>query len=450
MNKNGKIQIHQIVHKALAQSGNAAGIRRLVPVAWPILEVEHVIQIRIEEEIGVVERYLIEALARFGPMDAGHLARFMGLEKFVVEAVAENLQRFPATISIINGGYSVPPDTIERLGEGKWSRTIESSETFFIDGIGGRLLPVSLSKTHRSKWLLVDPKGSAGKITDSTGNEIRNLCWIASTGCMGEASLIEAIASSDVKFREMLGVPTGTFGTVPNRSEIKHERWLLALLEVTEGGEVTVRPAFMPSWELANVSAEHRVAFEEVLRRGGESVSGILNPDSDKRVANDVKSDWKSHIDFSASDGDFVVKLKNPSGLQFWGNNEEIDDHEDTAGEELEVGKEPSMPASLRTVLRFPYWWNSYRCAVRHVVPGDKATAHAMLLLRGMDELRQVSSLAESEEVDLGMWWSEFQERISGDWPSIIADCRVTMEKMLSEASRSPDGQVVELVSEYL
>lgn len=450
MNNNGKIQIHQIVHRALARSENAAGIRRLVPVAWPILEVEHVIKIRVEEEIGVVERYLIEALARFGPMEAENLARFMGLETFVVEAVVENLQRFPGTISIVDGGYAVPPDALERLGQGKWSRTIESSEAFFIDGIGGRLLPVSLSKMHRSKWLRVDPKGSAGRITDSTGNEIRNLCWIASAGNKGEAFLTEAIATADQKFREMLGVPTGAFGVVPNNSEIKHERWLLTLLEVVERGEVTARPAFMPSWELANVSAEHRVAFEEVLRRGGESVSGILNPDSDKHVASDVKSDWKSHIDFSANDGEFVVKLKNPSGLQFWANNEEIDDHEDTAGEEVAVGEELPMPATLRTILRFPYWWNSYRCAVRRVVPGDKATAHAMLLLRGMDELRQVSSLAESEEVDLGSWWSEFQKRISGDWPAELADCRVTMEKMLSEASRSPDGQVVELVSEYL
>ncbi|MCP5538380.1 MAG: hypothetical protein H7A51_19370 [Akkermansiaceae bacterium] len=450
MNKNEEIQIHQIVHKALARSENAAGIRRLVPVAWPILEVEHVIKIRVEEEIGVVERYLIEALARFGPMDAGHMARFMGLEAFVVEAVMKNLQRFPGTISIVDGGYVVPLDTLERLSQGKWSSKIESSEAFFIDGMGGRLLPVSLSKMHRSKWLRVDPKGSAGRITDSTGNEVRNLCWIASTGNMGETSLTEAITTADQKSREMLGVPTGAFGIVPNKSQIKHERWLLALLEVTEGGEVTVRPAFMPSWELANVSAEHRVAFEEVLRRGGESASGILNPDSDKRVASDVKFDWESHIDFSANDGDFVVKLRNPSGLQFWANDEEIDDHEDTAGEELEVGKELPMPASLRTILRFPYWWNPYSCAVRRVVPGDKATAHAMLLLRGMDELRQVSSLAESEEVDLGSWWSEFQERISGDWPAELADCRVTMEKMLSEASRSPDGQVVELVGEYL
>ena len=447
---NEPIRIHQIVHRALARADVPAGLRRLVPVAWPIVEVEHTIKIRIEEELGVVERYVLEALARFGSMNAERLARFLGLETFVVEAVVENLQRFSGTISVVDGEHAAAPDTIERLGHEKWSRTLESAETFYIDGIGGRLLPISLSKTHRSKWLRVEPNGQSCRITDYAGNEIPNLCWLASAGCKGETALEEAIGGSDVERREELGIPAGAFGVVPGKSIVKHERWLLALLEVAEDGCVTVRPAFMPKWELAKIGAEHRGAFEESLRRGSEPASGMLNPNSDKRISSDVKTDWKPFIDFSANEGDFVVKLKDPSNLLFWGNEEESDDDESAPGKDAVGEQQTSMPASLRTVLRFPFWWHSYRFAVRRVVPGDRATAEAMLLLQGMDELRRVAGRAESEDVDLAVCWEEFQERASDDWPSELNDCRVSMKAMLGEAIRSPESQVVELVSEYL
>ena len=449
MNKR-PIHLSQIVHKSLAQTIAPAGLRRLVPVAWPILEVEHTIKIRIEEEIGVVERYLIEALARFGPMDSVKLAEFLGLEPFVVDAVVKNLQRFSEVISSADGVYATVPDALERLAEGKWSRTIESAESFYIDGIGDRLLPINLSKAHRSKWLRLDGAGEAGQISDYGGNKIKNLCWIASSGRDGMTALQEIIESGNFDQRQELGIPVGAYEVVSGKSTIKHERWLLALMEVTEDGSVTVHPAFMPNWSLANFGAEHRPAFEESLRRGTGSALGILNPDSDKRISNDVRPAWKPFIDYSANDGDFVVKLKDSMNLQFRFIDGETLDDESFEENEAISGQQLSMPKSLLTVLRFPFWWHSSRYAVRQVVPGDIATAEALLLLRGMDELRGVAGRAESEDVDLASWWEEFQERASADWPSELNECRVPKKKMLSEASGSPEGQVVELVSEYL
>jgi hypothetical protein len=253
-----------------------------------------------------------------------------------------------------------------------------------------------------------------------------------------------------MELRKTLGIPAGACGFVPDKSKIKCERWLLALLEVTEDGSLTVRAEFMPSWELATVQTEHRHAFEEILRRGRDRVSGILNPDSDKSVSKDVYSNWEPHIDYSASDGDLKVKLKNPSGLQIWINQEKADDDPEADGEDLADARDPRIPSSLRTLLRFPYWWHPYRCAVRRVIPGDKATAEAMLLLRGMDDLRQVASRSEIEDVDLALWWGNFQESITGDWPADLTVTRIPMEKMLDQASRSSDSLVVELVSEYL
>jgi hypothetical protein len=420
-----------------------------------VLEVEHVVRIRLEEEIGIVERHLIEALARFGPMKVCDISALLGIEEFATETVIYDLARYPETVVESNEGYAVPQGALNRLSGDKWSREVERAEVFLVNGLNGGLLPIDLGKAKEWHWLKVNLGEGDAVACDYTGKDLRTVCWTASIGADGLESLESLLKGGSSEDRITHGVPEGTIEVMRGKSKVLRERWLLAMLEVDEDGQVEARPTCFPTKCLLRVGPAKRQDFEEFLRRGSGRAYGILNPDADKKIDGDLGKDWRKHIEYEAAEGTFVVSLKSPKTVPIWAevSSNSDSDYVDTEDNQEGAGTKQGdnlIPESLRNLLLFPLWWHPFSFAVRRIVPRDRETAQVILLLRGMRELVRLAGQEGNETVDLGIWWGDFQTRTTRDWPDNVVDHRIPLNDMVMEARRSPDANVMELVIDAL
>jgi hypothetical protein len=449
--KQRPLNLFRVIEEALAETAEAPTLRRLVPMAWPIIEVEHQIRVRLEEELGVIERHLLEALARFGPLTGQELSSLLGLEMFVVDAVIHDLERFPRVITQKATGYAVPSDTLDRLSEGKWTRKVVQPYAFLIDGPTGGLLPLALGKAPPWHWVEVNLAEAGGTVEDCTGKLHRNACWVAPLHSTGQASLIRALEDSDRKHKADWGIPEGATEVVEGSGKCLRQRWLLALAEVRDDGAITVRPACRPDLALLSVDATHAEKFAEQIRRGKNTAYGLFQPDANVLVAQDIPPAWKPHFEYEGKNGTLLVSLVHPAKVPLWFGTRDAEEQDDDWQEEGEATRGPTeeFPAQLRDVLSFPHWWHPFSFAVRHIEPRDDKTAELLLLLAGMRRLTRLAADGVDSTFDLPTWWSETQNRISSAWESDSGKARVRFDTMLAAARRSPDGDVVEFISEF-
>ncbi len=449
--KQRPLNLFRVIEEALAESAEAPTLRRLVPMAWPIIEVEHHLKVRLEEELGVIERHLLEALARFGPLKSQELSSLLGLEMFVVDAVVHRLERFPCVITQDARGYAVPSDTLDRLSEGKWTREVVQPYAFLINGPTGELVPLALGKAPPWHWVEVNFAEAGGTVEDCTGKLHRNACWVAPLHSSGQTCLVRALEETDPVRKADCGIPEGAIEVIEGSGKSLRLRWLLVLAEVRDDGAISVRPACRTDIALLSVDVAHAERFAEQIRRGKNSAYGLFQADASGLVAKDIPPAWKPHLEYEGKNGTLLVSLHYPAKVPLWFGTRDAEEPDDDWQEEGEAMRVPSeeFPAQLRDVLSFPHWWHPFSFAVRHIEPRDDKTAELLLLLAGLRRLTHLASDGVDSTFDLPTWWSETQNHISAAWKSDSGKARVRFDAMLAAARRSPDGDVVDFISEF-
>jgi hypothetical protein len=449
--KQRPLNLYKVIEEALAETAEAPTLRRLIPMAWPIIEVEHHLRVRLEEEMGVIERHLLEALARFGPLTSQELSSLLGLEMFVVDAVIHDLERFPRVMTQKATGYAVPSDTLDRLSRGKWTREVVQPYAFLVNGPTGGLVPLALGKAPRWHWVEVNLAEAGGEVEDYTGKLQRNACWVTPLHSTGQTCLVRALQDTAPKCKADWGIPEGAIEVIEGSGKCLRQRWLLALAEVRDDGAISVRPACRPDLELLSVDVAHAEKFAEQIRRGKHSAYGLFQPDASGLVAQDIPPAWKPHLEYEGKNGTLLVSLPHPAKVPLWFGKRDAEESDDDWQEEGEASRVPSeeFPAQLRDMLSFPHWWHPFSFAVRHIEPRDDKTAELLLLLAGLRRLTHLASDGVDSTFDLPTWWSETQNRISEAWKSDSGKARVRFDTMLAAARRSPDGDVVDFISEF-
>lgn len=420
-------------------------------MAWPVIEVEHHLKVRLEEELGVVERHLLEALARFGPLTSKELSSLLGLEIFVVDAVINELQRFPHVITRQAEKHAVPGDTLGRLSGGKWTREVEQPYAFLINGPTAELVPLELGKAPHWHWLEVSLADAGGTVKDCAGEVHKNVCWVAPLHSNGRASLVRALADSNPVHKADLGVPEGALEVMEGSGKYQRTRWLLALAEMRDDGSITVRPACRSDLPLLSANTSHAENFVRQIRRGKHSADWLLQKDAGSRAVRDFPQAWSDHLNYEDKNGTLFIALRHPANIPFWSGAADAEDGDADWQEDEDEARVPAteFPPRLRQVLSFSHWWHPFSFAVRRIEPQDDKSAEWLLLLAGLQRLTRLTSDGVDETFDLSAWWSETQNSISAAWKSDSGKVRVRFDVMLAAARRSPDGDVVNFISEF-
>lgn len=444
------LNLFRIIGDVLADMPHAASVRRLIPMAWPVFEVEHTLRVRLEEELGVVERHVLEAIARFGPICLETLAELMGLDADVVELVLERLERFPSSVDRESEGLSAPPDTLKRIASGHWNRLVTQPYAFFVNGPSGTLAPREMGQIPASHSLSRDLSHDGGVVRDSSGQKLDRVFWVEPSGSDGRADLEQILAGTNAEAKAKVGIPEGAVSVDSSVGGLLHQRWQLAIGELTDGGNLTIRPANRPDITLLIVGSKEMKTFGELMRCGARNGIPMLFADPDKVDDREMPREWHPHAACEVADGKLMITLRQPESVVFWDNDGE---DEKAAGFGGKPDPEPPsattrLPKSLRIALGRPFFWHPYNFALRQVHPGNSETAFMVLKFHGIEALGKLAVSDSSEPPDVTGWWNEFQGKVSANWSGELKKARIPLPDLLALARRSPDSDLVEFVGD--
>ena len=77
--------------KAIASVRDIDMIERIIPLAFPVYKSEWKIRLRVEKTTGLVDRHILTAVKRFGPVSAAEIGVLMGLQAEMVESSLSEL-----------------------------------------------------------------------------------------------------------------------------------------------------------------------------------------------------------------------------------------------------------------------------------------------------------------------------------------------------------------------
>lgn len=444
MNKrNNFVNLFRVVEDALSEIGDLSSVQMVIPIAWPVFEAEHRLSLRLEEELALVERNILEAVARFGPASPGQIGEMMGLDGDVVEHLMRKLEKFPDVILREGNMLRAAERVLGGLSENRWTRETTQPYAFWINGPTGRLLPLKAIGKYASN-LDVNLE-SGGGVMSRAGQNLDTMYWIAPSQGFGRSHIAALVKGSDLDKRSEFGIPEGAFAVESSKRQSGGIRWEFAIGELVENQGLKIRLAKRPDVVLVEVLPEALQRFGEMLRRGNKTFRYLGKADNKGATNREmVPSSWGDFADCKISGGNLVISLKRMDVISFF---EQAGDDEDEPNEsDVPIAK---VPRDLPIVLGRPHYWHPYHFTVRQVIPGDGDTAAVMLKLRALGLLRKQAD-QDSDGFDFEAWWEKARLGIVASWPENAQPNSISWSDIRDIALRSPDGYLVEFVSESL
>ena len=436
--RNQSINLFWVVENALAEMESLSTVQRVIPIAWPVFEAEHQLRIMLVEELALVERHILEAVARFGPISSAEIGKIMGLDGDMVEHLVGKLERFPDIILREGNELRAAAGVLERVSAERWTREVIQPYAFWVNGPTGRLLPIKAIGQSTSE-IVVDFE-SGGFVISRAGQKLDTMYWIASSQGDGSLHLSSMVRSTDSEQRREFGIPEGAFALESTNKHVAWTRWEFAIGELIENDCLRIRLARRPDVILAEVAQDAIHRFGEMLRRGDRTFQHLAKADG-KGAAEREKAPttWGDFADCRMLGRNLVITLNQPDAIPL------IEQDDDDERDERSV----KPPRDLLIVLGRPYYWHPYHFTVRQVVPGNPETAAFMLKLRALGLLRKLAD-QDRNEFNFEEWWTEAQIGIIESWPGNSRPGRVLWQEIRDIALRSTDSDLVEFVSESL
>lgn len=442
MNKRNKsVNLFRVVEGALAKMENLSLVQRVIPIAWPTFEVEHHLRLRIQEELAIVERHILEAVARFGPASPEAIGEIVGLDGGVVEHLMAKLDRFPGTILRDGRNLQAADSVLDRLSEDCWTHEVVQPYRFWVNGPTGNLLPDKAIRTPDSN-IVVNYDGR-GLVMSRAGQKLNNMYWIAPSQSQGIPHLNYLLKDSDQAARTEFGIPDGAFALESSSGPIGSIRWEFAIGELIENVGLRVRLASQPNVVLVEVTIDRLSDFGEMLRRGNKTFYSLGKLDDNKiNQREKIPASWADFSDCEIRGGNWEISLKKSDAIPLQGieNDGEQDDRSDTL---------PKVPQDLMDALECLRYWHPYHFTVRQVVPGDSGTAAFIVKIRALRLLRELAD-KELNEFNFEQWWEQTQAEIVAGWSEKVCPECILWAEIRDIALRSRDSDLVEFVSESL
>jgi len=441
-NKFRKINLHRVIADALAAQNDAGSIRRVIPIAWPVLEIQHKLRIRVQERLSLVERHVLEAVSAFGPVRDQEIAIWMGLPVAVVQHVVESLGRFPGVVSRADGLLSAAEGTLDRCTHERWVYEVVQEFGFLVNGVTGGLASQAINEMPQNFQLRIDISNGKGCVLDRSGSSLDKVFWIASSTFDARNDLLGLVCGSDAAERAVAGVPEGAFQVESEQGCRTGVRWVLALGLLGADGQMVVYPAGRPNIELLRLDTNLHVNFERLLRRGFGTGTGLFTLVDGESAEKEIPEEWARHARCEARDQRMVISITHPTVFDHWA--ESSGDRDSARDPESQSGQSP-MPPALWNAIGSRHIWHPYFFTVRKVVPGDLATAEIMLKQQALHELE---GMADSNDgvVDLESWWESAMKTLGADWPENVRPHNVSLSDLLSIARRSPNPDLVDFI----
>jgi len=372
-------------------------IERVIPVAFPVHKSTWKIRLRVEKTMGLVDRHILTAVKRFGPITANGISELMGLDETVVERSLGELSRVGVAL---------------RHEEPEWELSEDAEiQHFFVEqthgfafvsnGLTGDFLPLAQTRALRPVTLGED--------------EVRkfHLMALRHVASSAEGDLIKRITSSGRAhcFAEY-GIPDGYLAFEGTKPETEFAEFALAYLFVFKGGKVEVLSACETAFpfDCPKAMAEQYLVKRKNEKLAQEKFEGIEYSDK----------------------GNQRLLIVRDEGLWKPGDHQE---------------DEKAESVRLLRRMTYPGWTCDGNGGFHRLLPGDAKTAYRLAIMRGCSLLRRSYAQIKNDQ-DISGIADEYRDECAREFSSLkkFPD----FSEVLAEAAESQDGNVAEIARRFV
>lgn len=416
-----------------ATPSETASVVKAVPLGFPIVEATYALRERVPEKIGLIRRYLLEALWRFGPCSPAELDAMLGLGEDVIVRTLQEMEHVIPGLVCHGGAFSADDEVRQLLDSGQFTRVVTHRRRFLINGLTGKLLPINFWKFHADWRLYPDAGNPDGKFRKASGEPTEISAKIVDRGVTGRDELSRLIRSGDARRRQEYGVPAGSC-ELPSEPEEIQVSWVLSFLLLRADGSCKLYSAHRSPISLLDDATTSRDYLQTVCQR---LKPWILNTESQPSHSDKWSEDVPEGAEAFTGrfPGEIFVRLLDPQRML------PLNDSEVPEGE--------SGKRWLRHGLLRGRMWNPYTYKLLRIVPGDVATATRTALVRGVYALRAaVRPLSfrpgASPPLDLVRWWDKWQDQYAQELPHHCVPPRLPVATLLECADSLNDTEFLE------
>ena len=322
---------------------------KAVPVAFPIRKVVYSVTERELLELGLVERYVVEAARRFGPLPTDEVAGLLGLEPGLVRRVVRSL-------SGEHGALEDAGDTIAASPERSLPphAFVTHDRAFAIAAVGGALLPVDAVATLESNRII--PDGVRERFQTNDGEPLKVRGSFSPHPHHDGVEEIRQLVDASPDLSTRYGLPLGLVQLGDRRPEQEEEYWIEAILLVGDG-LCKIRSAAIPQLDLLQSPYDR---FDFV---------------ADACVGLPVHT-LEKEVELHSLQADVTAALPRAKLLHGSHEGSAVLQHD---GGDIPLPRLLDDPSQrwLANLLEDGLWWHPHSGSVVRVLPGDDATTRA-------------------------------------------------------------------------
>jgi len=328
---------------------------KAMQVAFPIRKVVYSVTERQLLDLGLVERYIVEAAKRFGPLPVDEVAGLLGLELGLVRRLVRNMGGDQGSLACegdtvtASPERSIPPHQV-----------VTHDRAFAVAAVGGALLPIDAAEILESNRIV--PDGPRERFLTNDGDAVKVRGNFSPHPHHDGVDEIRRLVDAAPELGTKYGLPLGLVQLGDRRPEQEEEYWIEALLLVIGNGPCKIRPVDLPHLDLLQPPYDR---FDFVADACAGLPIHLL----------------ENGVDLSALQTDVRAALPKARLLNGSHEGRAVLQH---PGEALPVPRLLDDPGQrwLASLLDDGIWWHQYSGSVVRVAPGDATTVTAAAAIR--------------------------------------------------------------------
>jgi DNA-binding MarR family transcriptional regulator len=396
---------------------------KIVPIRFPIAEETYEVCQSINEPMGMVERYILEAITEFGPCSIDDIANLLSLDRSLIADMVNGMVKADVDLTRDRDQYSAGKSLRASIGQRQLTKRIRHHRRFAVNPLTGGLLPINfISESER--WIVPF-------VTENEEGESTN--WLrvrmGDRALHGNRALAYNLLSTDVKERTQLGIPEGAIAMTSETCLDRKLYSVLAFAVVTQQWNVEVYSAFDFSIPLSDKATSSLDYWNQVCHDVQPWI--FADPRPIDEVAEFVAQNLNGVQCRAVNDSTLAVSVKNPDKVL------DVDSRNESS--------ESGALKMLQMDLVNGWYWSVNDFGVLRLIAGDAKTESRLVILRGVAKLREhFRTRTATNKLELGNWWKEFKATSSGRFSKHQEICSITFDKLLAEAEQVPDIRFLE------
>lgn len=396
---------------------------KIVPLRFPIAEETYEIFQSVNEPMGMVERYILEAITEFGPCVIDDIASLLSLDRNLITDMVDGMIKADVDLTRDGDQYSAGNSLRAAIGQRQLMKRVQHRRCFTVNPLTGDLLPIKFIQ-ESERWIVPF-------VTENEEGESTN--WlrvrIGDRALNGGRSLARKILSTDVVERTQLGIPEGAVELVDETCLDRKLYSILAFAVVTQQWDVEVYSAYDFSLALSDEATSSLDYWHQICHDVQPWIFDEPSPSDE--VAEFFVQNLKGVQCRAVDDSTLAVSVQNPDEVLVVDSRNEPSE---------------SMAMSMLQIDLINGWyWSVKDFGVLRLIAGDAKTEIRLFILRAVARLRELfRKRTATEKLVLGDWWEEFKAASSGRFCNEESIRSITFDSLLAVAEQVPDIRFLE------